>query len=226
MSDQIVNPSSTTPVPTTPEPWLLDANYFKGMTEGWAFAAAVACSVQPDLGRGNRNERSDSGKVSASTFARAAGTSSPRVMRYFRIWAAAAEKGYVQPADTLKPGTAESITLPTDIAWRDMAAIEAAEKVTDDAKQAKKVWRTRFTKWDLKYALAEARKRKNGMLKNPDFTEDERQSLIAYANDLIALGNLTLKQAQKAKVVAQPQKPNLAAAAKNVPPATASNKAA
>ena len=129
-------------------------------------------------------------------------------MCYIKIWAAAAEKGYVEPTDKLIPSSAESIALPTDVTWREMAAI-AAETVaaTAEPTKAKNVWaRARVTKCSLQSALNHARKQKNEMLKNPDLTEEERQALIVYANDLIALGNRTLKQAEKVKVSAEPQK--------------------
>lgn len=95
--------------------WKIDARLFRQYDsgEGWPFAACVACSVHPDLGRGKRNERSETGKVSATTFAKVAGTSVPRVMRFLAVWEAAAADGLVTPSADLTPGSAATLTPPT-----------------------------------------------------------------------------------------------------------------
>lgn len=136
MSGHNIKSSPTTVIdaksaPVSARAWRDDAAYFSNLSlrEGWPFACACACSVQPDLGRGNRNERSESGKVSASQFARAVGTSVPRVIRYLAIWEAAAKKGYVQPAATLIPGTAERTATPTDFTWKEARALAKMVRV-------------------------------------------------------------------------------------------------
>lgn len=116
MSDKVITAAQ-------PEPaYLADAAFFKSLSEDWAFAAAIACSVQPGDGNGNRRARDSSGKVSARRFAAAADSSADRVMRYLRIWEAAAEKKIVPHAKTLTPGTASTMVLP-ETPWKDAAAL-------------------------------------------------------------------------------------------------------
>jgi hypothetical protein len=88
---------------------------------GWVFAADVACCVEPGLGEGRppantgAPRASNSGKVSARTFADRAGTTHDRVMRYLRTWMAAAQQGIVDPADELSPQ--DTPHLPDISAW-------------------------------------------------------------------------------------------------------------
>lgn len=76
--------------------------------EGWALALIVACCVTPGTaGRPSKNRRDhDDSKVSARTFARMAGTSTDRVLRYLQAWEKAASKkggSLVSPAENFVP---------------------------------------------------------------------------------------------------------------------------
>jgi hypothetical protein len=85
---------------------------------GWALGLLVACSVKPDTGNGNRNDRSTS-KISANEFASRAGTSRPRVLRYFEAWERAAVKRIVPKASSLSPGDVDNYDLPEGYDWAD-----------------------------------------------------------------------------------------------------------
>jgi hypothetical protein len=93
----------------------------------WLFAADVACCVEPNLGEGGRNltgapRASDNGKVSARTFADRAGIGShDRVLRYLKVWDAAAahDPPLVPPSSTLNPRSEPE--LPNDTPSRDDA---------------------------------------------------------------------------------------------------------
>lgn len=74
---------------------------------GWRLGLLVARNVQPGTGEGRppRNrETLTVVKVSAAEFARLAGTSVPRTLRYFDAWERAADVGLVPHAATLAPG--------------------------------------------------------------------------------------------------------------------------
>lgn len=191
--------------PSHAEPWRADAEYFKSLSsrEGWPFAAAVACSVQPDLGHGKRNDHSDSGKVSASEFARVAGTTAPRVMRYFKIWEAAANENYVSPAETLTPGSAESLSLPTETPWRSLSALVkeiAAENVTPlpttpPATEGDKEKKDPIAL--MASALNEASKMAKATFEKPDYSDHDRAQIMKVATKMIALGTSIMNRAQK-----------------------------
>ncbi len=74
----------------------------------WRMGLLVARSVQVDRGRGrdwpNDSHESIGHKVSAREFAMLSGTSSKRVMKYYRAWQSAAKDGYVPNASELEPG--------------------------------------------------------------------------------------------------------------------------
>ena len=99
--------------------WRLDARLFRELDsgEGWPFAACVACSVLRGEGSGKRRERDTSRKVSARAFAKVAGTSADRVLRYLQVWEAAAADDLVPNPSSLVPGSARAVTLP-DVPWR------------------------------------------------------------------------------------------------------------
>src|SRR4029453_17684332 len=80
--------------------------------EGWPFARLVACSVERGAGQGSTKPRNDRYKVSADTFAREAGTSAPRVLRYLETWHKASRRGWVPAASTLTPDMAHTIMDP------------------------------------------------------------------------------------------------------------------
>jgi hypothetical protein len=69
-------------------------------------ALLVACSVEKDQGRGNRLDRAES-KVSATAFAREAGTSKDRIVRHLEAWERLFELELVRPAQDLVPADAE-----------------------------------------------------------------------------------------------------------------------
>lgn len=82
--------------------------------EGWPFAILVACSVERGkAGRPpeNRPDRDDS-KVSAQAFAKEAGTTADRVLRYLAAWDRAAKDEVVQEASSLQPLDAHHIQIP------------------------------------------------------------------------------------------------------------------
>jgi hypothetical protein len=85
---------------------------------GWALGLSVAACVQPGAGQGGGQPRNDRYKVSAQEFAKLAGTSAPRIMRYLEAWDRAAAKNVVPAADTLKPEDwYDADCLPTGYEW-------------------------------------------------------------------------------------------------------------
>ncbi|GAA2068947.1 hypothetical protein GCM10009801_17830 [Streptomyces albiaxialis] len=83
-------------------------------TGGWTFALKVARSVRP--GGAHAGEAGGPGaKVSAKEFARLAGCSPERVMRFYRAWDRAADDGVVPVFEALVPG--EDIDLPDADVW-------------------------------------------------------------------------------------------------------------
>jgi hypothetical protein len=75
---------------------------------GWRLGLLVARCVEKGRGTGGHPDRGDrygqDGKVSASAFARLAGTDNTRVLRYLDAWTRAADTGVVPDADRLHPG--------------------------------------------------------------------------------------------------------------------------
>ncbi|WP_338118189.1 hypothetical protein [Streptomyces coryli] len=84
-------------------------------TGGWAFGLKVARSVQPGGGAAAGDQESGSRKVSAKEFARIAGCSPERVLRYWRAWDRAADDGLVPVFEQLTPGVA--VDLPDADVW-------------------------------------------------------------------------------------------------------------
>jgi hypothetical protein len=87
--------------------------------EGWPFARLIACSVEKapsGLRRGSVFDRKQNGKVNAQEFARQAGTSPTRVLRYLAAWNKAADQGLCTPSADLSPNDAPTVMEP-DIAW-------------------------------------------------------------------------------------------------------------
>lgn len=86
--------------------------------EGWPFARLVACSVEKRQQGGDRrsSNRDYDLKTDATTFAKQAGTSADRVIRYLEAWNRAAERGEVSPADELTPDDTETVAEP-GMAW-------------------------------------------------------------------------------------------------------------
>ncbi|MFJ3935471.1 hypothetical protein [Streptomyces parvus] len=94
---------------------------------GWVFGLLVARSVQPGQGHGGdrsslnyqRGERIDGSsvlnKVSAKRFAAMSGTTSTRVMRFYRAWERAAAAGVVPTFENLAPG--QDVELPEAELW-------------------------------------------------------------------------------------------------------------
>jgi len=93
-----------------------------GRGHGWRLGLLVARNVEPGEGEGgtyaDRNERY-SEKVSARAFAKKAGTSAPRVLRYYTGWERAAAAGLVPAAHELRPGDEPDIDLSKLPAWKD-----------------------------------------------------------------------------------------------------------
>nr|WP_245797763.1 hypothetical protein [Mangrovactinospora gilvigrisea] len=81
-------------------------------TGGWTFALLVARSVRPG---GAPSPDDTSAKVSAKEFARLAGCSAERVMRFWRAWDRAADDGVVPVFEALAPGV--DIELPDADVW-------------------------------------------------------------------------------------------------------------
>ena len=78
---------------------------------GWRLALLVARSVS----RGNDAVARARHKISAREFAKLAGTTHDRVLRYLDAWEAAAKAGEVPPAAELHPGV--DVVLPDGEAW-------------------------------------------------------------------------------------------------------------
>ncbi|MGQ4724387.1 hypothetical protein [Streptomyces tunisiensis] len=107
------------------DPVTQDAQEFGAYAKagGWLFALKVARCVQPGSNQGEksvpspRGGRDEVAKVSASEFGRRAGSSSNRVMRFYRAWARAADDGLVPQFEQLKPGV--DVDLPDAEIWGD-----------------------------------------------------------------------------------------------------------
>jgi hypothetical protein len=110
----------------TTRTWEDNARDFAALDEGegWPFAVLVACSVEK--GKGNGGDRHSAQflargteatkpgeKVNAETFAKAAGTSGDRVLRYLDGWNNAAAKRVVPAASRLTPESVSTVALPT-----------------------------------------------------------------------------------------------------------------
>jgi hypothetical protein len=112
------------PPPENPRTWKANAKEFASLDkgEGWSFAILVACSVErgkagrPAGNRRDRDDSSDTAKVSASAFAKEAHTSADRVLRYLNTWQLFADDGDVLPADKLEPWEVTEVTAP-DRPW-------------------------------------------------------------------------------------------------------------
>ncbi|GIG67738.1 hypothetical protein [Phytomonospora endophytica] len=100
------------PVPGA-DPTLQDAREFGAfaLTGGWHFGLMVARSVRPGATGKGRHDA----KLSAKQFAKEAGTSTSRVMRFFRAWERAATAGVVPAAGMLSPG--QELSLPEPQRW-------------------------------------------------------------------------------------------------------------
>ncbi|WPW29489.1 hypothetical protein P6B95_20305 [Streptomyces atratus] len=91
-----------------------------GKSGGWVWALKVARNVyvgaasQPSEDDAH-GARADSGKVSASEFARRIGWSTPRVMRYYRAWEQGIHKLGLPHFDELAPG--HEVPLPAANTW-------------------------------------------------------------------------------------------------------------
>ncbi|MER7760648.1 hypothetical protein [Streptomyces sp. NPDC097619] len=105
------------------DPVTRDAREFGGYARqgGWTFALKVARSVRPggpsaaDTGAEGSGSGSGAVKVSAQEFARRAGCSPERVMRFWKAWDRAADDGVVPVFEALVPG--EDIDLPDADVW-------------------------------------------------------------------------------------------------------------
>jgi hypothetical protein len=89
-----------------------DAREFGGYarTGSWTFALMVARSVRP-----GGQAAGETPKVSAKEFARLAGCSPERVMRYYKAWDRAADDGLVPHFEALRPG--QETELPDADVW-------------------------------------------------------------------------------------------------------------
>ncbi|GAB2808785.1 hypothetical protein [Streptomyces daliensis] len=83
-------------------------------TGGWTFALMVARSVRPGGAPAGQADGPEP-KVSAKEFARLAGCSPERVMRFWRAWDRAADDGVVPVFEALEPGV--DIDLPDADVW-------------------------------------------------------------------------------------------------------------
>jgi hypothetical protein len=97
--------------------WEHDAEEFGDHVKhgGWRLGLLVARNVEKAGHGGDRRSsfnRKLNEKVNATEFAKRAGTSAPRVLRYLEAWSVAADAGIVPHADNLKPDT--EVDLPDD----------------------------------------------------------------------------------------------------------------
>lgn len=99
--------------PPGADPTLQDAKDFGvfALTGGWHFGLMVARSVHP----GTTTKSRSGSKLSAKQFAKAAGTSTSRVMRFYRAWERAAAAGVVPEPGQLSPG--QTLALPDPHRW-------------------------------------------------------------------------------------------------------------
>lgn len=90
-----------------------------GRGHGWRLGLLVARSVEPDSGNPNSSRVTNvTRKVSARAFAERAGTSAPRVLRYYEGWERAAAAGLVPHASELHKGTDPDVDLNKLPAWK------------------------------------------------------------------------------------------------------------
>ncbi|MGW8698306.1 hypothetical protein ACWGOK_15500 [Streptomyces eurythermus] len=109
---------------------------------GWLFGLMVARSVQPGSGNGGGDAQSaqqNASKVSAKKFAEMAGTSAPRVMRFYRAWERAASDGVVPDFEELIPG--QDVALPEAELWgayftKYEQSTDRRERIAEEAKAA------------------------------------------------------------------------------------------
>ncbi|MFI6857672.1 hypothetical protein [Streptomyces sp. NPDC050416] len=107
----MITQPETSPAPVS-EPIARDAREFGAYarTGGWSFGLKVARSVRPG-GQGP----DETPKVSAKEFAKLAGCSPERVMRYYKAWDRAADDGLVPHFEALTPG--QEVELPDADVW-------------------------------------------------------------------------------------------------------------
>jgi hypothetical protein len=93
--------------------WQDNAEEFAALDqgEGWPFARLIACSVER-IGQGTNPTSYTRTKSTPDEFAKQAGTSRPRVIRYLDAWGRAAERGWVPHAAELSPEDAHRLTDP------------------------------------------------------------------------------------------------------------------
>lgn len=128
-----LTPPETSPTPVS-DLITRDAREFGAYarTGAWAFGLKVARSVRPG-GQG----AGETPKVSAKEFARLAGCSPERVMRYYKAWDRAADDGLVPPFEALTPG--QEVGLPDADVWlsyyvsRSSATSERGTAITEAA---------------------------------------------------------------------------------------------
>lgn len=165
---------------------------------GWVFGLMVARSVEPGSGSGvgqgqetKRNGRNTS-KVSAKKFAAMAGTSAPRVMRFYRAWERAAADRKVPGFDELVPG--QDVDLPEADLWGNYftkyeQSTDRRENIAEEAKAAG----TSFTE-AMKVAKNPAAMR-TAILGDPKTAEAARDALLERPE---------LRTAVMAKVLSDP----------------------
>lgn len=102
------------------DPVASDAHAFGAYAQagGWLFGLMVARSVRPGGGRSSQQRVNDNSKVSATEFARRAGCSQERVMRFYKAWERGAEAGLVPGFEALTPG--QEVTLPDPALWAEV----------------------------------------------------------------------------------------------------------
>lgn len=109
------------PMPSRADPVEVDAEEFGryATAVGWRLGLLVARNVEPDRGHGGRANVSHEtfAKVSAAEFAKRAGTSAARVLRYYRAWNLAADDGVVKLADGLMPGDEPKLPNDEAVPW-------------------------------------------------------------------------------------------------------------
>lgn len=71
---------------------------------GWRLGLLVARNVQQGKGQGSRTDTFPNGKVSANAFAKQAGVSVNKILRYLEAWDRYASEGKVKESASLSPG--------------------------------------------------------------------------------------------------------------------------
>lgn len=170
------------------DPIVRDAQDFGAYAKsgGWIFGLMVARSVQPGTDHGDKSEILPRNapyrvrKVSAKRFAVMAGTTAPRVMRFYRAWDRASTAGVVPKFADLVPG--QDIELPPAELWGEYftkyeQSTDRRESIAEQAEAAG----TSYTE-AMKVAKNPAAMR-TAILGDPKTAEAARKALVDRLED-------------------------------------------